>query len=363
MSASLAIHALHSWADACPHQQKAIMALIDEAERIAFQDTVHRVKTRVSSYGIDAAQVVWSDARCPKRSDGSHAVGRYSLDLFTLCKQSSIYFAPQQHMHDLDLAASLPLSDVTFNDGQNLEDILIDEFHVRSTPEKAEMRVQGLVVFSDQATLKFCTRAYGAAANGLQTHTIVRFCMDDEVVYGYRTGSGEVGVHGKALHFAAAEKKENAAVARLYVITLWTNISLSTPAPVEPDRSKWSADKPVYRSLTAATVTLSDEDVPEHDRSILAGLHVYAARIEEIACHTAHHGATDDEIDAFAKLVLQKQVELGTQPGERADRAKRALEDLQDLAYCSNGHGPWKRNSSCPGCGKRVVCNNVKASA
>lgn len=363
MSASLAIHALHSWADATPHQQKAIMSLIDEAERIAFQDTLHRVKTRVALYGIDAAQVVWSDARCPKRSDGSHAVGQYSLDLFTLCKQSSIYFAPQQHMHDLDLAASLPLSDVKFNDGHNLEDVLIDEFHVRSTPEKAEMRVQGLVVFSDQATLKFCTRDYGAAANGFQTHTIVRFCMDDEVVYGYRTGSGVVGVDGKALHFASAAKTKDAAVARLYVITLWTNVSLTTPVPAEPSRLGWSGHEPVYRSLTSATVTLSDEDVPNHDSQILAGLHVYAARVEEIACHTAHHGATDDEIDAFAKLVLKKQIELGTQPGERADRAKRALEDLQGLAYCSNGHGPWERNSSCPGCGKRVVCNVVKASA
>ena len=99
-----------------------------------------------------------------------------------------------------------------------------------------------------------------------------------------------------------------------------------------------------YRGLHAAKLALGDEDVCDGDRSVLRDKDVRAVRVELVACHVAYGSPTDEQVDRMCRHVLEKQRLLGVQP----DRATEA--------FCYQGHGPWKRGSTCPGCGARAIC-------
>ena len=341
-AAATAISALEAWAASAAPPNPALTALVSQAHAIAHREVMSAVPARAASHGIDATSVVWSDARCEARDDGKKAIGKYSMDLTALCKESAIYFAPHQHMHDLSIVPSVPLSSVHLPTGNTLEDFLVDTLKVRTTPRKAEVRVQGLVVYSSTATVKFHKRTYGTA---MTSHTLV-FTPDGQ--HGFCAGDGMVGVAGKAVQFSQAPPGRKDAAATppptLTAVTLF--VPGATRAPVA-----------TYRSLGAAALSLSDEVVPDSDISVLSGASVAAVRVEKMECHVVgEHCATPEEVDDMCRHLLAAQSAIGMPAGPRADAARASLAALKDEAYCHQGHGPWKRGSTCPGCGARVVC-------
>lgn len=275
-----------------------------------------QIQERAATHQVQAAQIVWSDAMCPERQHGHAAIGAYSMDLHAMAKGQrqdalALYFAPQQHMHDLELAASRPLDQVPLLDGTSLQDFLVDTLKVRSTPRMAECRVQALVVYDDEATVEFSTFAY----RGVGTHTFV-FYQDG--TRAARTGDGRVGrFHMKATD-ATEGGTEGGEPATVLVLTLFTQ---GNP------RQYWQDDPPVYRSLVGAVVTAlpTEGEVPPE----LAGKHVLAARVEIVECHVVTHAeATDQEVDRMCQRVLQRQATLGMGDGPRAAQALEALHSL-----------------------------------
>ena len=340
-----AITALEAWADECPDAK----LLLYQAMEMWRKARIPKIVERALMHQVQAARVVWSDASCPRRQSGQHAIGRFSMDLWAVCLQEGLWFAPCQHMRDLEVAATLPLCEVPLGAERTLEDYLIDELQVRTTPPRAQVRVQGLVVCSKEANVKLRMRQYG---DELQTNTMV-FLPDGR--RGFHIGTGEVGVEGKSIHFSADDSDAaQAAPPTIMAVTLWTArtkprlpefLPAGCPAP------------PVYRGLAAAKVTVGTESVPDDDPAFLQGMDVVAVRVEMIECHVAYGRPTDDEVDDMCRRLLAEQLRLGvTKDTAGAKEAESALQKLDGLAFCHQGHGPYQRNVNCPQCQARVVC-------
>ena len=140
------------------------------------------------------------------------------------------------------------------------------------------------------------------------------------------------------------------------VITLFTDPAhVTTPL----------MDKPVYRSLCAADVTVSDQPASNMDTGDLAGKQVLAARVEYIECHLVTHAqASLEEVDATCRRVLHRQLEMkgDKDVGALADtplqrKAALALKELDECKfYCPLGHGPHAHDFICPTCGDMCDC-------
>ena len=277
--------------------------------------TVRRVRDRAAVHHVQAAQVVWSDALCPERQHGKAAIGAYSMDLRAMAKGATddalaLYFAPQQHMHDLELAASRAVEDVPLPGGTSLRHLMLDTLQVRSVPRTAECRVQALVVYDEEATVEFNTYAY----RNIATHTFVVY---EDGTHTARTGDGRVG----RFHLRAPDTDDGQAAgdpATVRVVTLFTQ---GDPHDVR------KAAAPVYRSLVGAVVTPLQAD--DHAPPTLEGKDILAARVEIVECHvvTRQH-ATDQEVDRMCQRVLQRQATLGMADGPRAAQAIQALHSL-----------------------------------
>lgn len=344
---SIAITALEAWAAEGPE----VAHLVASAKIIASRMAVQRVKARAALKGVDAAAVVWADAICPARLGGA-AIGAYSVDLTAHCLQAAMSYTPgRQHRDDVHLAASRPLHEVPVPGGMHtLQSFLLGVLKVRTIPRSATCKVQALAVTvqgEHPATVKFGTRAYG----GVRTDTYV-FLEDGR--YGHHTGDGMVGVEGKALELGVkrGEGAGPAAPSQVLVVTLFTKGA--APRTYDP----YSGEAPVYRSLKAAAVTLSDEVVADMPAAHLEGAHVLAARVEMFEVNLVTHcEATDDEVDAMCQRVLQRQLDLKPADSEHVRAAKRSLDDLKDEAYCHVGHGPYPHGSTCVKCGQLCACH------
>ena len=356
-----AITALEAWADECPEAK----LLLHQAMEMWRKSRIPHIVQRALVHHIQAARVVWSDASCPRRQSGQHAIGRFSMDLWAVCLEEALWFAPCQHMRDLEVAATLPLCEVPLDDGRSLEDFLVDELQVRTTPARAQMRVQGLVVCSKEANVKLRMRQYGQE---LQTNTIVLLPNGKR---GFHIGTGEVGVEGKCIHFTAddsdAAQAAQAAPPTIMAVTLWTVRTkprmpefLPAGCPAPPplfNTGTYDPAQPVYRGLSAAKVTVGTESVPDDDPTLLQGMDVMAVRVEMIMCHVAYGRPTDDEVDDMCRRLLAEQLRRGvTKDTDGAREAESALHKLDGLAFCHQGHGPYQRGVDCPQCQARVVC-------
>jgi hypothetical protein len=324
---SLAISALEEWA----LHEPAVAPLVASARRIARAQVTKFVTLRAAINSVDASAVVWSDARCDARMNGA-ALGAFPCDLRAHCKEAAIYFSPgKQRMDDLKMAASMPLNKVNLGLG-SLQDLL-RELGVRYMPRLAEVKAQALVVYDDEATVRFSTRSYGKHTNTFVIHGLAR---------GHRTGDGMVGVAGKALQLTAPDGEGivggNPMIA---VVTLWSH-----PPALAPPSSSFL----VYRSLTTANIELSQVDVADMPCN-LAGKEVLAARVDFIECNLVTElQATPDEVDAMCLRVLQRQLDF-----KHNKDLLGALESLKGEAYCFGGHGPHTLGSECPDCGELCV--------
>jgi len=345
-SAAVAVSALEQWALECPEAA----TLIVRAKAISLAATMARVKMHAASHGVDATTVVWSDAECPLRKGGA-ALGNFCMDLRVRCKEPAIYFTPgKHHKTDLMMAASLPLADVQLPSGRSLQDFLVDTLQVRTIPRDVQCRVQALVVYSPKATVMFSTYAY----NAIQTETFI-FLPDGQM--GHRTGDGRVGVAGRAMAFDTAPLEGAGAPAApeppttVMVVTLFHR---GVPARATMPGTVMSCH---YRGLRTAEVTLSAEEVPDMPYEHMEGKHVVAARVEIIECHlVTNTDATAGEVGEMCRRVLKRQLDLKPADKESVRAAERSLQNLEGLAYCANGHGPYTHGGTCVECGALCMC-------
>jgi hypothetical protein len=374
------IDALEAWVASCPGDPE-IHATLVAVKGLVARQVVKQVHARAAKHGHRAVTTAWTDAACEKRFHTMPAaIGAYSCDTHLMSKPGGTFVEHEPTMQSLKVSAQIPLADVALYDGQSLQDHLLAN-GAKFIPRKATVKVKSLLIYHPTAEVSLTTHAYA----GVHTTSYAYTPGGTWDSVGVRCGDGQLGtcVDGqmKAFHFAADDPDEpgwcqaaqpppfgpvGAGIDRGRNDIIMT-VTLFRKPPPQPKLAHCTGvpaypECPTFRSFSAAKVTAGgDLGFMVATPDVLAGLgDIDGVCIEIFRCMVVDViKDTDTDVDDLCRGNLRMQADIGGNDLESTEKtaAKMTLERLEDMAYCTAGHGPWKYGSACPGCGAKAVCH------
>ena len=368
--AHAAIEALRAWRKCCPDDIE-IDNMLATATNVAQRQLVNRLNIRAGKHGHRAVTTAWSDAACNLRLTAEpHAIGSYSCDTILMSKPSGVFVENEPTLQSLKVSSQIPLADVALYDGESLQDYLLAN-GAKYLPRKATVKVKSLVVYHPSAEVSVRTRAYAC----VHTTSYAFKAAGGWDSVGVRCGDGVLGtcVAGQmsSFHFSVGNSADTVHCQATQpapfgpigacIDCARTDVIMIVTLFRKPPQSPQMHQVATYRNLVAAAITAGqDLGFPVASPEALVALgDIDGVCIEIFRCIvTEKPYVTDDAVDAMCRDNLRMQADIGGNDLDSAEKtaAGMALERLEGMAYCTDGHGPWKHGSSCPGCGALVVC-------
>ena len=367
-AADATVSALRAWLDCCaPAVRPRVERMLQEACALADASIVAQVNARAAKHGHRATLTAWTDVADPDRLAGKVFSSVGSCDTHLLSKPAGAFVEMEPTLGSAKIAATIPLDSITLFRGQTLQDYLLDDLAATRIPRTATVKTKACLIYSDTAEVMLKVRAY----HGVKMTSFAFLPSGAWDSVGIREGSGLLGMgHAdgqmKAFRFQPAVIGDMVAVgddfgprgagltsARDDVIMTVTLFRKPTALPAS--MQTYDAGAPVYRSLGAAMVTASDNDigaaVAEPD---MADDDVDGVVVELFYCKViTGREASDDDTDSMCREILRAQVGIGSD----APAATKALDRLDGKSYCAQGHGLYAHKSTCPECSALCACH------
>ena len=363
-----AVQALRAWLDCCDASARPqVERMLKDASALADKALVAQVHARALKHGHRATLTAWTDVADPDRLAGKIFSSVGSCDTHLLSKPAGAFVEMEPTLGSAQIAVNIPLNCIALYGGQSLQDYLLDRMSVMRIPRTATVKTKACLVYSDAAEVMLRVHAY----HGVQMTTYTFLPSGNWDSVGIREGSGLLGMgHAdgqmKAFCFQPAIASDMVVVgddfgpqgagltsARDDVIMTVT--LFRKPAGLPAHMPTYESAAPVYRSLGAAMVTASDNDIgAEVAAPDLAGDDVDGIVVEIFFCKViTGREASDEDTDNMCREVLRAQVGIGS----KAPDATAALDRLDGKSYCAQGHGPYAHKSACPECSALCVCH------